>query len=89
MRVKLLKKARKRYNIIRIDGMKDVTDKKYTDLYVDMFIVQDLRQGGHRGGLYIDFDSAHQGLIGVIRHDYKKYKKKSKIPECTKVWYKG
>jgi len=85
MKVKLLKKVRKRYEIVKV--VKNDNPNSY--MYgrkVPFFVVREIGSW-YREYLYDEYESARQVLLEMIRKDYSdKMNKKERYKE-VKVWH--
>lgn len=92
MKVKLLKKVRKRYEIVKVTKVSSSTEM-WNDFYRDcekdmglpFFILQDARDSW-RTRCYKDQSKAYEILAKWIRSDYKYSIKKDETKEEV-VWY--
>jgi hypothetical protein len=90
MKTKLLKKVRKRYEIVRVDRL--ATDccqwlDDMAELYgLPFFLIKDLSDDWRGRKAFGNFKDAQQGLINWIKSDYREqFKHKPTIQ--VKVWH--
>ena len=82
MKTKLLKKVRKRYEIVLHRTIRDPFHWLY-DAELPLYELSD-NNGKHRSVAYKDFDSVYNILVDWIRKDYGYFKK---FDNSKKIWY--
>lgn len=85
MKTKLLKKVRKRYEIVKV-VKNDIPDMMFYSTEVPFFIVRDV-DSLNRAYAYKEYINAFEVLLEMIRKDYSsKMNRKERYKEL-KVWY--
>lgn len=93
MKVKLLKKVRKRYTIIKISSYSNTSSStliKFCDeIGMPFFYFKDLDSPyGYRNSAHIKYSDALLRLTNVIHSDYYKNRKRKTKAREEKVWYR-